>query len=269
MSSWYHSPYFQDLRVLECPVHRTSLRDRCRWCGRFIDPIAVQPWNCPECRHPLALAPTDWRRSFKSECGRVDRPEAASPRWGRSDDGASVWVGQDHPAGFEADDSYARDMHVYEDLCSLWDSLAERHRHCAQHEDAADMEQYAGFGFRCPLAAAFLQAGQALGIEAEPRGKWPSFRRPYRIWAPDRDCPAWAIGRVTREHLRSVLLSALETLSSAAERGWSEALWQPEDAQTVKTVVTSRGLLLPEVASESELLKACHRAAEGCPQARR
>lgn len=263
LSSWYHSPHFQDARVLECPVHKVALLERCPHCSRAVDPLAMRPWECPECRQPLAQRPRDWRFGFVDPCEHVSCVERVDVRWRRADAGASVWIAGG-PGRAADNDPYELDTGVFEYMSALWECFAGEHRQCAQHEHAAAMGQYSAFEFRCPVAAAFLQAGLAMGVEAEPRGGWPSYRRYLGGWRPDYSLPGWARPLVAREQLRLFVLSALLKLTSASRRGWSEAIWQPEDAVLAKTTTTSRGLFVADVASDEDLLKAIRLAAESC-----
>jgi hypothetical protein len=263
LSSWYHSPHFQDTRVLECPVHKVALLERCPHCSRAVDPLAMRPWSCPECRQSLAQSPEDWRYDFVELSAPVLQARRADVPWRRSDAGASVWIarGSAHDAGLDA---YETDMGVYEYMSVLWECFAGEHRQCAQHEHSAAMGQYSSFEFQCPVAAAFLQAGLAMGVEPEPRGLWPAYRRYHVGWRADYSLPGWARPQLAREQLRLFVLSALLKLTSASRGGWSEAIWVREHAALVKTTTTSRGLFLSELASDDDLLKACRLAAESC-----
>lgn len=257
----YHSPLFQDVRVVECPVHKTPLLERCPSCKRFIDPLAMHPWCCPACHQVLAPAPTNWRQAFVDLCPPVGTVERSAVPWARAEDGASLWVA---PAGLQGlDDPYAMNMGLFEYLSALWECIGD-HRQCALRENVAAMGQYRNFEFQCPVAAAFLRAGLVLGIESEPRGGWPSFRRSYAEWHPDRSLPAWATPFVVQEQLRLFILSALQLLGSISKCGWSEALWSLEDAGRVQVTTTSRGLFISNTVSDDELLSACREAAKTC-----
>lgn len=263
LSSWYHSPLFQDVRVAECPVHRTRLLDRCPHCQRFVDPLTMHPWDCSECRHALAAPPRDWRYDFTNSGPRVLHAERGVLSWRRADNGASLWI--DAVGATSETSHYEMHVRIFEYMSALWQCFAGDHRKCAQAEDAASMAQYSAFQFRCPVAAAFLQAGLAIGVEAEPRGGWPSFRGGHLSgWYPSHSVPAWGHGLLAREQLRLFLLSALRHVSAASQSGWSEAFWQRQDASVPKTTMTSRGIIAADLASDDELLKASQHAAERC-----
>jgi hypothetical protein len=156
------------------------------------------------------------------------------------------------------------DMGLFEHLSALWDCVGGDHRQCAQREDTAAQEQYHAFEFQCPVAAAFLRAGLAMSLEAEPRGAWPSFRRYYGGWRPERSVPAWAAPLVAQEQLRLYVLDALQHLASLASRGWHEAIWEPDSAGKVQVTTTSKGLFIAGTASDEDLLTACREAAGNC-----
>lgn len=264
LASWYHSPLFQDARVAECPAHKVPLLERCLYCSRFVDPLAIRPWSCAECRKPLADLPGDWSVGFTTDCVPVVAAERQHVPWRRADDGASLWVGADGTQVF-SDDQYETNMWLFEQLSALWDHIAGGHRQCAHGEAIASMGQYSGArAFTCPVASAFLQAGLAMGIEPEPLAKWPSFRGSTPLWAADRSVPAGAQPLVAREQLRLFILDALEHLGSVARKGWSEAFWNFEDSRRTKVITTSKGLFIADGTSDDELLRACRAAAESC-----
>lgn len=156
-------------------------------------------------------------------------------------------------------------MWLFEQLCALWDCFAGDHRHCAVNETVVSMGRYSASTFICPVASAFLQAGLALGIGAEPLGAWPSFRRSFSAWNVDRSVPAWAFPLIAREQLRVLVVDALEHLGEVAKHGWTEALWPFEAVvERVKVSSTSSGLYISGATSDTELRRACEAAATTC-----
>lgn len=265
LEQWYHSPKFQHSLVARCPIHSVPLLDRCPHCSRFVDPLAVvEAWSCGECRQPLAAPPGDWRIQFASNVGAVRDAQLLDATWRRSDYGTSVWI---QPGQRTTVDSYEDLMQRFDYLSAVWDTLAAVHRSCAHEETTAGLGQYSGFEFRCPVAAAILQSGLLLGVPSEVNGGWPSFKssRARSDWQlDDRECPAWAVPVVTREQTRLFVRSALEHLTTAVKRGWSEAIWRHDFAPTIKTSTTSRGMFLSDAVSEAQLLKAFINASESC-----
>jgi len=103
-----------------------------------------------------------------------------------------------------------------------------------------------------------------MGLESEPRGGWPSFRRKHVEWRPDHSLPTWATPFVAQEQLRLFIVSALQLLGAISKCGWSEALWTFEDARRAQVTTTPRGLFISDTVSDDELLRACRDAAETC-----
>jgi hypothetical protein len=212
----------------------------------------------------LAPPPGDWRIQFASNVGAVREAQLVDATWKRSDNGTSVWIQPSHLTTVEP---YEDLMQRFEYLSAVWEVLAPAHRSCAHEETTAGLGQYGGFEFRCPVAAAMLQCGLLLGVPLEANGGWPSFKssRAHSGWrVDDRECPAWAVPVVTREQTRLFVRSALEHLTMAVKRGWSEAIWRRDFAPTIKTSTTSRGLFLSDAVSDAQLLKAFADASENC-----
>ncbi|UXH76197.1 hypothetical protein [Roseateles amylovorans] len=157
-------------------------------------------------------------------------------------------------------------MQRFEYLSALWETMASAHIGCGQVEAAAAMGQYGGFEFKCPVAAALLQCGLALGVPAAIKGEWPQFRSSVTrsCWLPNRECPPWGTEALTREQSRLFVLSALEHLASVSKRGWSEALWRRAFAPEAKAEMASGELMLSGLASDDQLLKAFQEAGESC-----
>lgn len=281
LEAWYHSPSFQDDRVAKCPLHDVALLDRCPTCARVIDPLGQWAWTCTFCEKPLVASPGDRLADFKrhvpivaartgqieqgASSGRLEQGallvrravDAAVPRWPGDD---SWW---NHSA------QYWRQLIVYEDGCALWDTLANSHRDCAAGEVESTMTQYVHRDFKCPVAAALLQAYAAVGVTSEPKAGWPRWRateelsRLYDLGGSRTE--AWLVPALMRELTRLMVLDALKTLGELAPTERGKTYWY-FDPKLSSIDHTEASVILRGVASENELLKATAAAAACCPR---
>lgn len=272
LTGWYHSARFQDIRLRRCPWHGCPLLNECPHCLRTIDPLGERAWTCSACHKNLASSPRDWLQEFKAR-ERQSVAEVLDPWLAelRSADGKSTLCLEDERFTAPPTDMYSsaywRLGFLYEDGCALWGTLAREHSDCARAEAAASMTQYSSAEFACPVAAGILQAMSQLGARSEPYGDWQRWRATpestFGTSSPS-NLPGWATAAYVRELGRLRVLDAVESLASLAETGRRRSFWKmPASQPTIDHL--KAGVLLGNLATEPQLLKAFRRGAKSCP----